>query len=75
MIDAVESVRTLLARIDEFQLHTTGRFLHQNGEPLPWWASRQSIAKPDAAATSAQWARRMPDRANERVLRVVRGST
>ena len=29
----------------------------------------------DAAATSAHWARRMPDRAKEQVLRVVRDST
>jgi len=36
--------------------------------------SRHSALK-DAAATSAQWARRMPDRAKEQVLRVVRDST
>jgi len=36
MIDADESVRGLLARIDELRLETTGRFLHQNGEALPW---------------------------------------
>lgn len=36
MIEADESVRGLLARIDELRLDTTGRFLHQNGEVLPW---------------------------------------
>ena len=36
MIDADESVRGLLQRIDELRLETTGRFLHQNGEVLPW---------------------------------------
>lgn len=36
MIDAEESVRGLLQRIDELRLETTGRFLHQNGEVLPW---------------------------------------
>lgn len=36
MIDAHESVRGLLQRIDELTLETTGRFLHQNGEVLPW---------------------------------------
>lgn len=36
MIEAEESVRGLLQRIDELQLETTGRFLHQNGEVLPW---------------------------------------
>ncbi|MBK7582748.1 MAG: SDR family oxidoreductase [Myxococcales bacterium] len=36
MIDAEESVRGLLARIDELELGNTGRFLHQNGETLPW---------------------------------------
>jgi len=35
-IDADEAVRGLLRRIDELGLETTGRFLHQNGEPLPW---------------------------------------
>ena len=35
-IEAEESVRGLLQRIDELQLETTGRFLHQNGEALPW---------------------------------------
>ncbi len=36
MIEADESVRGLLQRIDELTLATTGRFLHQNGEALPW---------------------------------------
>lgn len=36
MIDAEESVRGLLQRIDELRLENTGRFLHQNGEVLPW---------------------------------------
>jgi NAD(P)-dependent dehydrogenase (short-subunit alcohol dehydrogenase family) len=36
MIDADESVRGLLQRIDELRLETTGRFLHQNGDVLPW---------------------------------------
>ena len=35
-IEADESVRGLLQRIDELRLETTGRFLHQNGEVLPW---------------------------------------
>jgi NAD(P)-dependent dehydrogenase (short-subunit alcohol dehydrogenase family) len=35
-IDADESVRGLLRRIDELTLATTGRFLHQNGDVLPW---------------------------------------
>lgn len=36
MIDADESVRGLLQRIDELEIETSGRFLHQNGEALPW---------------------------------------
>jgi NAD(P)-dependent dehydrogenase (short-subunit alcohol dehydrogenase family) len=36
MIETDESVRGLLHRIDELRLETTGRFLHQNGEVLPW---------------------------------------
>ena len=35
-IDADQAVRGLLQRIDELRLETTGRFLHQNGEVLPW---------------------------------------
>jgi len=36
MIEPDESVRGLLQRIDELRIETTGRFLHQNGEVLPW---------------------------------------
>ena len=36
MIEPDESVRGLLQRIDELRLETTGRFLHQNGDVLPW---------------------------------------
>lgn len=36
LIEAHESVSGLLQRIDELRLETTGRFLHQNGEVLPW---------------------------------------
>ena len=36
MIETDESVRGLLQRIDELRLETTGRFLHQNSEILPW---------------------------------------
>ena len=36
MMDADASARGLLQRIDELRLETTGRFLHQNGEVLPW---------------------------------------
>ena len=35
-IEADESVRGLLQRIDELRLETTGHFLHQNGEVLLW---------------------------------------
>lgn len=35
-IGAQESARGLLARLDELRLETTGRFMHQNGEVLPW---------------------------------------
>ena len=35
-IEADVAVRGLLQRIDELTLETTGRFLHQNGEVLPW---------------------------------------
>ena len=31
-----ESVKGLVARIDELRLQDSGRFLHANGEPLPW---------------------------------------
>jgi len=36
MIETEEAVRGLLQRIDELRLDTSGRFLHQNGEVLPW---------------------------------------
>lgn len=36
MIEVDESVRGLLQRIDELTLETSGRFLHMNGEALPW---------------------------------------
>jgi NAD(P)-dependent dehydrogenase (short-subunit alcohol dehydrogenase family) len=35
-IEVEESARGLLRRIDELRLETTGRFLRQNGEVLPW---------------------------------------
>jgi NAD(P)-dependent dehydrogenase (short-subunit alcohol dehydrogenase family) len=35
-IEASESAGGLLLRIDELTLGTTGRFLHMNGETLPW---------------------------------------
>lgn len=36
MIDADESARGLLARLEELTLETSGSFWHQNGEILPW---------------------------------------
>lgn len=36
MIEAPESVRGLLARIDELNLENTGTFWHMSGEQLPW---------------------------------------
>lgn len=36
LIDVDESARGLLQRIDELTIEGTGRFLHQNGEELPW---------------------------------------
>lgn len=36
LIDADESVRGLLARIDALKLANSGSFWHQNGEVLPW---------------------------------------
>lgn len=36
MIEVDEAVRGLLQRIDELPLETTGRFLHQSGDVLPW---------------------------------------
>jgi NAD(P)-dependent dehydrogenase (short-subunit alcohol dehydrogenase family) len=35
-LDPLESARLLVARIDELTLEATGRFLHANGDPLPW---------------------------------------
>lgn len=35
-IDPDASARGLLQRIDELELHATGRFLHQTGTVLPW---------------------------------------
>jgi len=36
MIEAEESARGILARIDGLTLEKTGSFWHQNGEALPW---------------------------------------
>lgn len=36
MIEAPESARGLIARIDELSLENTGTFWHMNGEVLPW---------------------------------------
>ncbi len=36
MIDVSESVRGLVARMDELTLNTSGTFWHTNGEVLPW---------------------------------------
>ena len=35
-VDPAEAAAQLIARIDDSSLATTGRFLHANGEPLPW---------------------------------------
>jgi NAD(P)-dependent dehydrogenase (short-subunit alcohol dehydrogenase family) len=35
-IDPDEAARGLIARIDELTLESSGKFWHQNGEPLPW---------------------------------------
>jgi NAD(P)-dependent dehydrogenase (short-subunit alcohol dehydrogenase family) len=35
-VEAEESARQLITRIDELSLDSTGKFLHANGEPLPW---------------------------------------
>ena len=35
-VTPAEAAKMLLARIDELRLETTGRFVHANGEPLPW---------------------------------------
>jgi NAD(P)-dependent dehydrogenase (short-subunit alcohol dehydrogenase family) len=36
LIDADESARLLLTRIDELSAATSGTFLHANGDELPW---------------------------------------
>ncbi len=36
LLDADESVRGLLARMDELTPENSGSFRHQNGETLPW---------------------------------------
>ncbi len=36
LIDADESARGLIERIKEINLENSGRFVHQNGEELPW---------------------------------------
>ena len=36
IISPETSARGLIARADELRLATTGRFLHMNGEELPW---------------------------------------
>ena len=35
-IEPEDAVRGLLARLDELTVATSGRFLHQNGQELPW---------------------------------------
>jgi NAD(P)-dependent dehydrogenase (short-subunit alcohol dehydrogenase family) len=35
-VEPRDAARQLVARIDELTLATTGRFLHANGEVLPW---------------------------------------
>jgi NAD(P)-dependent dehydrogenase (short-subunit alcohol dehydrogenase family) len=35
-IEAIDAARGLLQRIDDLGIETTGRFMHQNGEVLPW---------------------------------------
>ncbi|REJ74493.1 MAG: SDR family NAD(P)-dependent oxidoreductase [Acidobacteria bacterium] len=36
LIDVDESAAGLIARLDELSMETTGTFVHQSGEPLPW---------------------------------------
>jgi hypothetical protein len=36
LIDSDESARGLIARLEELSLESSGKFLHQNGEELPW---------------------------------------
>jgi NAD(P)-dependent dehydrogenase (short-subunit alcohol dehydrogenase family) len=35
-VEAAEAARGLLARIDEVDLESSGRFVHAKGQPLPW---------------------------------------
>jgi hypothetical protein len=35
-IDADTSAERLVARIDEMTLDSAGRFIHSNGDELPW---------------------------------------
>lgn len=35
-VEPEDAARGILARIDELTIESTGIFLHQNGEPLPW---------------------------------------
>lgn len=35
-VEPADSARSLLARIEELELETSGRFLHMSGEVLPW---------------------------------------
>jgi NAD(P)-dependent dehydrogenase (short-subunit alcohol dehydrogenase family) len=35
-IPVADSVRGLIARIDELSMDRTGKFFHQNGRELPW---------------------------------------
>jgi hypothetical protein len=35
-IDPSDAAKQLVARIDELTVETSGRFLHANGEVLPW---------------------------------------
>jgi len=35
-VEPADAARGLIARIDELTLESTGRFLHANGETLPW---------------------------------------
>lgn len=36
LVDPPDSARGLIERIDELGVETTGRFMHMNGEELPW---------------------------------------
>lgn len=36
IISAEASARGLIQRADELTIKTTGRFMHMNGEELPW---------------------------------------